>query len=57
MYSKQFGYSNGADDANRRLAAQSDAYKSTTQPLLDINKTLKEIKDLLELLVDAVVDR
>lgn len=56
MYATQNSYQSAAD-ANRRLASQKDAYQSTTKPLVDINNTLKEIKDLLELLVDAVVDR
>jgi hypothetical protein len=36
-----------ADQANARLASQSDAYRSTTEPLNRINDTLKEIKALL----------
>lgn len=42
---------------NAQLRAESLAYRSTTEPLQAINKTLIEIKDLLDLLVDALVEK
>lgn len=35
------------EKSNARLAAQSDAYRSTTEPLNRINDTLQEIKAFL----------
>jgi hypothetical protein len=40
-------YNNSAASANKQLAANRTAYESTTAPLMMINGTLKEMKDIL----------
>jgi len=46
-----------AKRANERLYAERQAYSSTTMPLMAINDTLKDIKNLLQELVAIHRDR
>lgn len=50
-------YPNGAEKANRALDAQRLAYDSTTKPLNSINDSLKDIKILLQDLLELLKKR
>lgn len=53
---RQAGIDSAAAE-NKRIAQQRDLYQSTTAPLNQINDTLKDIKQMLDVILEVLKKR